>query len=113
MVADWRQDYNDNRPHSSLHMMAPARFARQWRQSAAAGKEITQDDIAEDRRSPHSAPTTAAGAIRGDQELGASGTTTLGVSLRSPSGLPPRDAEPTATTLQPPTHPRLSQQVDR
>jgi hypothetical protein len=31
MVADWRDDYNEHRPHSSLDMKAPARFARDWR----------------------------------------------------------------------------------
>ena len=33
MVADWREDYNEHRPHSSLAMQAPARFARARRQS--------------------------------------------------------------------------------
>lgn len=32
LVADWRDDYNTNRPHSALAMMAPARFAEAWRQ---------------------------------------------------------------------------------
>jgi transposase InsO family protein len=32
MVADWRDDYNEHRPHSSLGMKAPATFARDWRQ---------------------------------------------------------------------------------
>jgi putative transposase len=27
MVADWREDYNEHRPHSALGMQAPARFA--------------------------------------------------------------------------------------
>jgi putative transposase len=27
VISDWRQDYNDNRPHSSLGMLAPAVFA--------------------------------------------------------------------------------------
>ncbi len=31
MVADWREDYNECRPHSALGMMAPAKFARAWR----------------------------------------------------------------------------------
>jgi len=30
MVDDWREDYNEHRPHSSLGMEAPARFARAW-----------------------------------------------------------------------------------
>ncbi len=30
MVADWREDYNHPRPHSSLGMTAPASFARAW-----------------------------------------------------------------------------------
>ena len=28
IVEDWRQDYNEHRPHSALAMMAPAKFAR-------------------------------------------------------------------------------------
>ena len=31
LVEDWRQDYNDHRPHSALRMKSPARFARAWR----------------------------------------------------------------------------------
>ena len=31
LVADWRQEYNDYRPHSALGMLAPTEFARQWR----------------------------------------------------------------------------------
>lgn len=31
MVEDWREDYNHRRPHSSLGMKAPARFAESWR----------------------------------------------------------------------------------
>jgi putative transposase len=31
MVEDWREDYNEHRPHSALAMSAPARFARAWR----------------------------------------------------------------------------------
>jgi hypothetical protein len=30
MVGDWREDYNERRPHSALAMKAPARFARTW-----------------------------------------------------------------------------------
>lgn len=35
MVEDWRQDYNWQRPHSSLDMTAPARFAQDY-----ANKEV-------------------------------------------------------------------------
>jgi putative transposase len=31
MVEDWRQDYNEHRPHSALGMQAPGKFARAWR----------------------------------------------------------------------------------
>jgi putative transposase len=31
LVADWRTEYNDYRPHSALGMLTPAEFARQWR----------------------------------------------------------------------------------
>ena len=31
MVEDWREDYNERRPHSALDMTPPAGFARAWR----------------------------------------------------------------------------------
>lgn len=31
MVEDWHEDYNSRRPHSSLGMVAPARFAHAWK----------------------------------------------------------------------------------
>jgi putative transposase len=31
VVEDWRQDYNEHRPHSALGMQPPIRFARAWR----------------------------------------------------------------------------------
>jgi hypothetical protein len=30
LTADWRIDYNTNRPHSSLHQMTPTEFATAW-----------------------------------------------------------------------------------
>src|SRR5437764_2595494 len=37
VISDWREDYNHNRPHSSLGMLAPAAFAAAvWLQPAAA-----------------------------------------------------------------------------
>jgi Integrase core domain len=113
MVADWREDYNHNRPHSALGMTAPARFAASWRQNAETAKGIIKGELPEGRRSPHSAPTPAALARIGAKPGPRVDQDGLGVSLRSPYGLPARDAEPPGTTLQPPTDPRLSQQVDR
>jgi putative transposase len=44
LIEDWRQDYNEHRPHSALAMMAPARFAIGYRQAhqaaARAGDEL-------------------------------------------------------------------------
>lgn len=34
LVADWRADYNHQRPHSALGMQAPATFARAWAAAA-------------------------------------------------------------------------------
>jgi putative transposase len=31
LIEDWREDYNEHRPHSALGMKTPARFARAWR----------------------------------------------------------------------------------
>ncbi len=36
LVQDWRQDYDEHRPHSSLGMMSPAAFARGYRQARLA-----------------------------------------------------------------------------
>ena len=31
LVSDWRDEYNNYRPHSALGMLTPAQYARQWR----------------------------------------------------------------------------------
>ena len=31
LVADWRDEYNDYRPHSALGMLTPTAFAARWR----------------------------------------------------------------------------------
>jgi putative transposase len=31
LIEDWREDYNEYRPHSALGMRSPAPFARAWR----------------------------------------------------------------------------------
>jgi putative transposase len=30
LVADWREEYNSYRPHSSLGMLTPLEFAARW-----------------------------------------------------------------------------------
>ena len=41
LVEDWRVDYNTNRPHSALGMMAPARFAASWRRSGSINQRLS------------------------------------------------------------------------
>jgi putative transposase len=110
MVEDWREDYNERRPHSSLGMTAPARFARSWREDRAQGQPITLGDRAQGRRTPQDAPISIpTDPIELDHGPGVD-QAALTVSLHSPSGLPPRDGD---TTLQHQPDHRLSQQVDR
>ena len=42
MVADWRDDYNEHRPHSALAMKAPARFARDWQRNNPPGDQAAR-----------------------------------------------------------------------
>ena len=110
MVADWREDYNERRPHSALQMMAPAKFARAWREAVDKGKVIPFTDPAKTRRSSENAsPSLPIGenqpetAARADRHASAA-------LLRSPYGRPPQRGAP--TLQQDNTH-QLSQQVDR
>nr|WP_245968877.1 IS3 family transposase [Tibeticola sediminis] len=41
-IAQWRRDYNEVRPHSSLGRMPPARFAQQHRQRAGGAADSEQ-----------------------------------------------------------------------
>ena len=36
VIADWREDYNHQRPHSALGMQTPAAFAATWTPGTAA-----------------------------------------------------------------------------
>lgn len=110
MVADWREDYNERRPHSALRMMAPSRFARSWRHERENG-QITSGEPAQGLRTAENASIDRAEAPI-EMNLGCGvDQGALAVSPRSPSGLAPRDGD--CTTLQPDTNHRLSQQVDR
>ncbi len=111
MVADWRADYNERRPHSSLGMRAPASFARAWLEGAEQGRPITLGECSQAHRSPQDAPPPELESEIGPDRSGESDQAALAVSLRSPSGLPPRDGG--GPTMQPPTDHRLSLKVDR
>ena len=39
IINDWRQDYNESRPHSSLKYQTPAEFAASWRNGKLEGKQ--------------------------------------------------------------------------
>jgi putative transposase len=43
LIEDWRQDYNHNRPHSALGMMAPAPFAIGWRTAHQAAARASAE----------------------------------------------------------------------
>ena len=42
LIEDWREDYNQHRPHSALAMMAPAVFARGYREAHLAASPTLQ-----------------------------------------------------------------------
>lgn len=112
LVADWREDYNERRPHSALAMQSPARFAHAWRENDETGKATTPGGSPQGRRTPQNAPLAAAIAVSEPDPGPKAPTAASAASLRSPSGLPPRDGDaPTYDAT--PTHHRLSQKVDR
>jgi putative transposase len=111
MVEDWREDYNERRPHSALSMMAPAKFAKAWRQAAKDGKVIPFTDAAKALRSPEMSPlSTPRSETVPDSPAGDLADAPAAL-LRSPYGLAPQDGG-TPTLHEDNSH-RLSQQVDR
>ena len=42
---EWRRDYNEDRPHSSLGDISPREFAAQWQFNQAAGGEILNREL--------------------------------------------------------------------
>jgi len=111
MVADWREDYNERRPHSALQMMAPAKFARAWRQAAEEGKVIPFADPAEALRSPENGYLSPRMGEKRPEPTPGVDRAAPAALLRSPYGLPPQHGG-TPTLHQDNSHP-LSQQVDR
>ncbi len=109
MVADWREDYNERRPHSALAMMAPARFARAWAQAAKEGKVIPFTEPAKALRSTEKGSfSTPMGENASDSAPGALVSAPAAL-LRSPSGLAPQGGG--TPTLHANNSHRLSQQA--
>jgi len=95
LIEDWRRAYNEHHPHSALGMTAPAWFARAWRENPENARPITPAARAERLSTPHTTPIPN------------------GTNENEPDPAPEADQTALATTLQPTTHQRLSQQVDR
>jgi len=57
IIANWRREYNENRPHSSLNYLTPAEFAR--RQSR--GKDADFVSLENDQTVFHFTSAAAAG----------------------------------------------------
>ena len=111
MVEDWREDYNEHRPHSALAMMAPARFARAWSQAAEEGKVIPLRNPAKALRATANAPFSPAMSEIGAEPPPGADRDAPAALLRSPYGLPPQHGG--SPTLHTNTNHQLSQQVDR
>ena len=111
MVEDFREDYNERRPHSALQMMAPAKFAAAWRQAVKEGKVIAFSDPAKVLRSPEKgSSSTPNGEKAPNPAPGAVGDAPAAL-LRSPYGLAPQGGG--SPTLHTNHGHRLSQQVDQ
>jgi putative transposase len=111
LVADWRRDYNERRPHSALAMMAPAKFAGAWRHAAAEGKVIPFTDLAKALRSPESVSLSPPIGENPPEREPRADRDAPAALLRSPSGLAPQHGG--SPTLHPNNIHQLSQQVDR
>ncbi len=112
MVEDWREDYNERRPHSALSMMTPARFAKAWAQAAREGKVIPFTDPAKVLRSIESgSDSPTRGENHAQPPPRAAGAAPPAALLRSPYGLAPQGGD--SPTLQTNNSHQLSQQVDR
>lgn len=111
MVEDWREDYNERRPHSALAMMTPARFAKAWSQAAKEGKVIPFTNPAKALKSAENARSSAAKGENHTATAPGAGEAAPAALLRSPYGLPPQHGG-TSTLQEDNSHP-LSQQVDR
>ncbi len=55
LIEDWRQDYNEHRPHSALGMMAPARFAAGYREAHRAAARADDELRSPSRLAPFNA----------------------------------------------------------
>jgi putative transposase len=111
MVADWREDYNERRPHSALQMMAPAKFASAWRRAVEEDKVIPFTHPVQELRSPENAPFSPPTSDNQPAPAVGANLDAPAASLRSPSGLPPQRGG-TPNLHQDNNH-QLSQQVDR
>ena len=43
LAAEWREDYNNEHPHSALGMMAPSRFAASWQRIGEANRSVNPE----------------------------------------------------------------------
>jgi putative transposase len=111
LIADWREDYNERRPHSALAMMAPAKFARAWRQATDEGKVVPFIDPAKALRSAENASFSPRVREKWSQPTVRVDRDAPAALLRSPYGLAPQHGG--SPTLQPNNTHQLSQQVDR
>ena len=95
LVEDWRQDYNEHHPHSALGMLAPARFARAWREDPENARPIIPGAPAEGLSTAQDAPPLN------------------GINEEEPDLVPGAVPAAPGATLHTNTNHRLSEQVDR